>query len=83
LPRLIGFERAADWIANGVHQDAATALTDGAIDKVAEQRTPRDEALEFLRCGGGGGDDYAARRQLKRAPLMRDQAARRAGEKNR
>lgn len=36
LPRLIGAEKALDWILSGRHVDASEALKAGAIDEIAE-----------------------------------------------
>lgn len=72
LPRLIGFEGAVDWIAHGVHQDAATALVAGAVDGVAAPAELRDEALKLLRRCADGDSNHERRRELKAAPLPRD-----------
>lgn len=69
LPRLIGFEKAVNWIAHGLHQDAATALADGAVDAVATPGDLRDEAIKLLRRCADGHCDYGLRRELKAAPL--------------
>lgn len=70
LPRLIGFDNAAKWIATAGHHRAVAALKDGAVDAVVEPELLRDEALAMLARAATGELDYRARRQQKQQPLQ-------------
>ncbi len=69
LPRVIGFDNAAEWIAGGQHKKAMDALRDGAIDAVIEPDLLRDEALKMLMRAAHGELEYKARRLQKQSPL--------------
>ena len=70
LPRLIGFDNAAQWIATGSHKKAIAALKDGAVDAVVEPDFLRGEALAMLVRAAEGQLDYLQRRAQKQAPLQ-------------
>ncbi|TNF03757.1 MAG: fatty acid oxidation complex subunit alpha FadB [Gammaproteobacteria bacterium] len=69
LPRLIGFDNAAEWIAGGKHKKAAEALKDGAVDAVVEPELLHDEALKMLMRAADGELQYLPRREQKQSPL--------------
>jgi 3-hydroxyacyl-CoA dehydrogenase/enoyl-CoA hydratase/3-hydroxybutyryl-CoA epimerase/enoyl-CoA isomerase len=69
LPRLIGFDNAAEWIAGGQHKKAVVALRDGAVDAVVEPDLLRDEALKVLMRAAEGELPYLSRRLQKQSPL--------------
>lgn len=70
LPRLIGFDNAAKWIATAGHHKAVSALKDGAVDAVVEPEQLRDEALAILARAANGELDYQKRRKQKQSPLQ-------------
>ncbi|TNE93274.1 MAG: fatty acid oxidation complex subunit alpha FadB, partial [Gammaproteobacteria bacterium] len=69
LPRLIGLDNAAEWIAGGKHKRAAEALKDGAVDAVVEPELLHDEALKMLMRAAEGELPYESRREQKQSPL--------------
>lgn len=69
LPRLIGFDNAAEWIAGGQYKKAVVALRDGAVDAVVEPDLLRDEALKVLMRAAEGELPYLSRRLQKQSPL--------------
>lgn len=69
LPRLIGFDNAAEWIAGGKHKRAADALKDGVVDAVVEPELLHDEALKMLMRAAEGELPYESRREQKQSPL--------------
>ncbi len=70
LPRLIGFDNAAKWIATAGHHKAVAALKDGAVDAVVEPELLKEEALAMLVRAASGELDYQARRLQKQQPLQ-------------
>ncbi|MBA6413237.1 fatty acid oxidation complex subunit alpha FadB [Parahaliea sp. F7430] len=69
LPRIIGVDEAATWIAGAAEQRAEAALKAGAVDAVAAPEQLRDVALTTLRNAIAGKLDYASRRSAKSSPL--------------
>ncbi len=69
LPRLIGVDLAAEWIATGKEQSPQTALRVGAVDAVVEPEKLRDAALTTLQQAITGKLDYQQRRTVKNSPL--------------
>ncbi|TQV78912.1 fatty acid oxidation complex subunit alpha FadB [Exilibacterium tricleocarpae] len=70
LPRLIGPDNAAEWIAAGKDQKAEAAMACGAVDAVVEPDLLREAALDLLQQCIDGKLDYAAKRAEKKAPLQ-------------
>ncbi|MEX2488518.1 MAG: 3-hydroxyacyl-CoA dehydrogenase NAD-binding domain-containing protein, partial [Pseudomonadales bacterium] len=73
-PRLAGFEKGVQWVAQGAHQNADTALNDGLVDAVASPETLRDDALALLEDAIAGKREYQSGRKRKLAPLDIDNA---------
>lgn len=69
LPRLVGVDTAAEWIASGRQWDAKAALKAGVVDAVVEADQLRAAALHTVAECRAGRFDYRARRQQKTAPL--------------
>ncbi|MBM69534.1 MAG: fatty acid oxidation complex subunit alpha FadB [Haliea sp.] len=69
LPRIIGVDEAATWIAGATEQRADKALKAGAVDAVAAPEELRAVALSTLNHAIAGKLDYAGRRQAKSSPL--------------
>ncbi|PLW84094.1 fatty acid oxidation complex subunit alpha FadB [Kineobactrum sediminis] len=69
LPRIIGVDEAATWIATAQEQRADKAMKVGAVDAVAEPEQLRAVALATLNNAVAGTLDYSARRQAKSSPL--------------
>lgn len=69
LPRLVGVDSAAEWIASGRQWDAKAALKAGVVDAVVATAKLRDAGLHVLRECHAGRLDYAARRAAKTSPL--------------
>jgi 3-hydroxyacyl-CoA dehydrogenase/enoyl-CoA hydratase/3-hydroxybutyryl-CoA epimerase/enoyl-CoA isomerase len=69
LPRLIGVDLAAEWIATGKSQNPQTALRAGAVDAAVEPEKLRDVALSTLQQAIAGDLDYNQRRTVKNSPL--------------
>lgn len=70
LPRLIGFDNAAKWIATAEYMKALAALKDGAVDAVVEPELLHDEALGMLTRVIKGELNYQQRRQQKQVALQ-------------
>ena len=70
LPRLIGFDNAAKWIAAADHNKAVVAFKDGAVDAVVDPELLREEALGMLVRAATGELDYQQCREQKQAPLQ-------------
>ncbi|WP_036189330.1 fatty acid oxidation complex subunit alpha FadB [Marinimicrobium agarilyticum] len=69
LPRLVGVDTAAEWIASGRQWDAKAALKAGVVDALVEVDQLRAAALHTLAECRAGRFDYRARRQQKTSPL--------------
>jgi 3-hydroxyacyl-CoA dehydrogenase/enoyl-CoA hydratase/3-hydroxybutyryl-CoA epimerase/enoyl-CoA isomerase len=69
LPRLVGVDTAAEWIASGRQWDGKAALKAGVVDAVVESGKLREAGLHVLKECHEGRFDYAARRAAKTAPL--------------
>ncbi len=69
LPRIIGVDEAATWIAAAGEHRPDAALKAGAVDAVAEPDNLRDIALATLGNAISGDLDYASRRHAKSSPL--------------
>jgi len=69
LPRIIGVDEAATWIASASEQRPDAALKAGAVDAVAEPEQLRDVALATLNNAIDGKLDYAGRRDAKSSAL--------------
>ena len=70
LPRLIGVDLAAEWIASGKEQSPQVALLAGAVDAVVEPEKLHDAALTTLQQAIDGELDYKQRRTVKDSPLV-------------
>lgn len=73
LPRLIGYEAAAQWIVTGKPAKADAALAAGAVDQVVDG-DPREAALAGLKQCIAGEIDVAAGRAKKTGALLSDVA---------
>jgi len=69
LPRLIGADLAAEWIATGRNQDAGAAIAAGAVDAVVAPDLLREAALDVLQKGIDGTFDFRRQRARKTEPL--------------
>ena len=70
LPRLVGVDTAAEWIASGRQWRADAAFKAGVVDAVVETDRLRDAALHTLAECAAGRLDYQSRRALKTSPLQ-------------
>lgn len=69
LPRIIGVDNAAQWIAAGADQRANKALAVGAVDAAVAPELLKEAALDLLGQCMDGTLDYKAKRQEKLEPL--------------
>ncbi len=69
LPRLIGVDSAAEWIASGRQWDAKASLKAGVVDAIVESEQLREAGLHVLEECRTGRFDYVARRVRKTSPL--------------
>ncbi|SDK26504.1 fatty acid oxidation complex subunit alpha FadB [Microbulbifer yueqingensis] len=69
LPRIVGVDVAAEWIAAGKEQKPDAALTAYAVDAVVPTDKLRDAALKLLGRAINGDLDYKARREIKKSPI--------------
>ncbi len=69
LPRMIGVDNAAEWIATGKDQRPKNALKAGAVDAVVEASILRESAITLLGRVMAGDLDYKTRREEKKSPL--------------
>lgn len=69
LPRLIGLDLAAEWIATGRNQDAAAAIAAGAVDAVVAPASLRDAAIDVLQKCVDCTFDYRYYRERKIVPV--------------
>jgi 3-hydroxyacyl-CoA dehydrogenase/enoyl-CoA hydratase/3-hydroxybutyryl-CoA epimerase/enoyl-CoA isomerase len=72
LPRLIGADLAAEWIAKGRNQVANAALAAGAVDVVVAPALLREAALDVLARCLDGTFDFRKQRARKIEPLSLD-----------
>ncbi|WP_237060768.1 fatty acid oxidation complex subunit alpha FadB [Microbulbifer sediminum] len=69
LPRVVGVDVAAEWIAAGKEQKPDAALTAHAVDAVVANDQLKDAALKLLGRAIDGELDYQARREIKKSPI--------------
>jgi len=69
MPRLIGVDNAAEWIAAGGQHKADKAIADGVVDAVCAHEELRVVALKTLKGAMNGSLDYMERRKRKTSPL--------------
>ena len=70
LPRLIGVDNAAEWIAAGKEVKANDALIAGAADAVVAPEKLLDAAKDLIKQSLAGDLDYQARKHEKKSPLL-------------
>ena len=70
LPRLIGVDNAAEWIAGGKEFKPDEALQHGAVDAVVAPEKLLESATAMLRKSLAGDLDFRARKAEKKAPLL-------------
>ncbi|WP_066963772.1 fatty acid oxidation complex subunit alpha FadB [Microbulbifer sp. Q7] len=69
LPRVVGVDVAAEWIAAGKEQRPDAALTAHAVDAVVPTEQLKDAALKLLARAIDGELDYKQRRETKKSPI--------------
>ncbi|MBN8431919.1 fatty acid oxidation complex subunit alpha FadB [Microbulbifer salipaludis] len=69
LPRVVGVDVAAEWIAAGKEQRPDAALTAHAVDAVVPTEQLKDAALKLLTRAIDGELDYKQRRETKKSPI--------------
>ena len=69
LPRLIGLQKAAEWIVSGSTYKAEIGYEAGAAEALVEPEELRSKALDLLNQCVSGELDYKAKRANKKAPL--------------
>ncbi|WHI47813.1 fatty acid oxidation complex subunit alpha FadB [Microbulbifer sp. VAAF005] len=69
LPRVVGVDVAAEWIAAGKEQKPAAALEAHAVDAVIPTVKLKDAAIKLLERAINGELDYKAIRELKKSPI--------------
>jgi len=69
LPRVVGVDVAAEWIAAGKEQKPAAALEVHAVDTVVPTDKLKDVAVKLLERAISGGLDYKASREAKKSPI--------------
>ncbi|TLM78724.1 fatty acid oxidation complex subunit alpha FadB [Microbulbifer harenosus] len=69
LPRVVGVDVAAEWIAAGKEQRPDAALAAHAVDAVVPTEKLKDAALKLLGRAIAGELDYKARRDIKKSPI--------------
>ncbi|AQQ67391.1 multifunctional fatty acid oxidation complex subunit alpha [Microbulbifer agarilyticus] len=69
LPRVVGVDVAAEWIAAGKEQRPDAALTAHAVDAVVPSDKLRGAALKLLERVAAGELDYQKRREIKKSPI--------------
>ncbi len=65
LPRLIDLSEALQWITTGRPNSSSKALSVGAVDKVVEQNTLKEVALEHVQAMQVNFEQVLVKRQLK------------------
>ncbi|MFS1522630.1 fatty acid oxidation complex subunit alpha FadB [Microbulbifer sp. 2304DJ12-6] len=69
LPRLLGVDVAAEWIAAGKDQKPAAALEVHAVDAVVSTDKLKSAALKLLERAIDGTLEYKAGREVKKSPI--------------
>ncbi|WP_428818391.1 fatty acid oxidation complex subunit alpha FadB [Microbulbifer sp. MCCC 1A16149] len=69
LPRVVGVDVAAEWIAAGKEQRPDAALAAHAVDAVVPTEQLKDAALKLLARAIDGEMDYQQRREIKKSPI--------------
>ncbi|GAA5525589.1 fatty acid oxidation complex subunit alpha [Microbulbifer aestuariivivens] len=69
LPRVVGVDVAAEWIAAGKEQRADSALANHAVDAVVPNEQLKEATLTLLQRAIDGELDYKARREIKKTPI--------------
>lgn len=69
LPRIVGVDVAAEWIAAGKEQKPDAALVANAVDSVVADGKLKEAACTLLERAINDKLDYKARRELKKSPL--------------
>ncbi|WP_444898566.1 fatty acid oxidation complex subunit alpha FadB [Microbulbifer sp. VAAC004] len=69
LPRVVGVDVAAEWIAAGKEQKPTAALEAHAVDAVIPTDKLKDAAVKLLERAINGELDYKAIRELKKSPI--------------
>ncbi|QKX18001.1 fatty acid oxidation complex subunit alpha FadB [Microbulbifer sp. YPW1] len=69
LPRVVGVDVAAEWIAAGKEQRPDAALAAHAVDAVVPTEQLKDAALKLLARAIDGELDYQQRREIKKSPI--------------
>ncbi|WP_299583303.1 fatty acid oxidation complex subunit alpha FadB [uncultured Microbulbifer sp.] len=69
LPRVVGVDVAAEWIAAGKEQKPAAALEAHAVDTVVPTDKLKDAAIKLLERAIKGELDYKAGREIKKSPI--------------
>ncbi|WP_078083771.1 fatty acid oxidation complex subunit alpha FadB [Microbulbifer mangrovi] len=69
LPRVVGVDVAAEWIAAGKEQRPDAALAAHAVDAVVPTEQLKDAALKLLTRAINGEIDYQQRREIKKSPI--------------
>ncbi|WP_226647537.1 fatty acid oxidation complex subunit alpha FadB [Microbulbifer variabilis] len=69
LPRVVGVDVAAEWIAAGKEQKPAAALEAHAVDAVVPTDKLKDAAIKLLERAINGELDYKANREIKKSPI--------------
>lgn len=69
LPRVIGIDNAAEWIAGGAEKRPEVALKEGAVDAVVEPEKLMDAALDLVKQCINGKLNWKAKREEKLVPV--------------
>ncbi|MEW5248498.1 fatty acid oxidation complex subunit alpha FadB [Microbulbifer discodermiae] len=69
LPRLVGVDVAAEWIAAGKEQKPEAALAAHAVDAVVPNEQLQEAAVKLLSRAIDGELDYRAVRAVKKSPI--------------
>ncbi|WP_444945308.1 fatty acid oxidation complex subunit alpha FadB [Microbulbifer sp. VTAC004] len=69
LPRVVGVDVAAEWIAAGKEQKPAAALEAHAVDAVVPTDKLKDAAIKLLERAINGELDCKASREIKKSPI--------------
>lgn len=69
LPRVIGIDNAAEWIAAGAEKRPEVALKDGAVDAVVAPEKLKDGAIALVQQAIAGKLDWKAKREEKLVPV--------------
>lgn len=69
LPRVIGIDNAAEWIAAGAEKRPEVALKDGAVDAVVAPEKLQAGAIALVKQAIAGKLDWKAKREEKLVPV--------------